>query len=368
MAPEVRTTIPRRPIQRSGSCAYLFANVWTDEREPVPILRQLSPHGLVERVLNTTRDRPWFTAADDAAVHVADRGHFDGGAGEEQLVGAEHVVHGDRRDRRLDAEVLRDLEDRGARHAHQNAGVLVVGDDAALFYDEQILAGAFGDEPLRVEQQRFVETAPLRLVHGARRVDVLTARLGPRRDRAVVELADRRHRDADAGVGVREVLAGRYRGNRHGDRALRGPDAQRAGVEEGDRAQVRGFQLVGANDLEARLGDRVLRIWNRQIVKFGGLVEALQVRVEPEDSRAVGGRVRLHPLEDAGAVLQAVRQHVHFCVAPGNQRAVEPDCLGWRKAHNVLQRLNIYRDGGARPISHVTCPNFASRSGGPRPT
>ena len=82
------------------------------------------------------------------------------------------------------------------------------------------------------------------------------------------------------------------------------------------------------------------------------------MRVQPEDGRAVGGRVRPHPLEDAGAVLEAVRQHVHFCVAPGDEFSVEPDFLSWREAHNALHDLNIYRDEGPRPISRLDVSEF----------
>jgi hypothetical protein len=41
--------------------------------------------------------------------------------------------------------------------------------------------------------------------------------------------------------------------------------------------------------------ERLLRVRDRQIVELRRLVEALEVRVEAEDGRAVGRRVRLHP-------------------------------------------------------------------------
>src|SRR3954470_10001466 len=69
------------------------------------------------------------------------------------------------------------------------------------------------------------------------------------------------------------------------------------------------------------------------------------MRIEAEDGGTVGCWVRLHALEDAGAVLQPMRQHVHFRVVPGNQFAVEPDALSWRKAHNALQLEYISRRG-----------------------
>ena len=89
-----------------------------------------------------------------------------------------------------------------ARHAHEDAGVPVVGRDRAVLHDEEVFARSFGDLPGGIEQQGFVEAAALRVVHGAGRVDVLPAGLGPGGDRAVVELADRRDGHAHAGVGV----------------------------------------------------------------------------------------------------------------------------------------------------------------------
>src|SRR4029077_18225127 len=142
----------------------------------------------------------------------------------------------------------------------------------------------------------------------------------------------------------REVLTGRDGGDGDGDRTFRGPHAERARVEEGDGPQVRRLELVDLHDLEARGGNRAPRIRNDEVVQLGRLVEALEVRVQPENRRAVVGRVRFHPLEDAGAVLQSVREHVHFRVAPGYEFAVEPDCFSWCKTHDALQDLNIYRD------------------------
>ena len=76
--------------------------------------------------------------------------------------------------------------------------------------------------------------------------------LGARLAHRVVEEVDARERAlADVALprlvpplGVREVLARRHGGNRHGDRAFAGPHAQRAGVEEGHGTQIRGLQFV----------------------------------------------------------------------------------------------------------------------------
>src|SRR5216683_3268612 len=57
----------------------------SDEGQPPAVFRALSAHRFIERLLKTTRDRTGLTVADPAAIDFADRRHFNGGAGEEQL-------------------------------------------------------------------------------------------------------------------------------------------------------------------------------------------------------------------------------------------------------------------------------------------
>jgi hypothetical protein len=114
------------------------------------------------------------------------------------------------------------------------------------------------------------------------------------------------------------------------------PHAQRAGVEEGDRPQVGRLQLVDAHHLEAGVGQFGQCVGNREVVQLRRLVEALQMRVEPEDGRAIGGGVGLHSFEDARAVLQTVSKYVHLRLVPGDELSVEPDFLSRRESHVVL--------------------------------
>ena len=201
-----------------------------------------------------------FTVADDGAVDLANPGDFDRGSREEQLVGTQDVFHRNLRHARLDAQVGGDFQHRRPGDPHQDAGVLVVGDDRAILDDEEVLARAFRDQPLRIQKQRLVEPAALGVVDRPRGVDVLAAGLRPGGNRAVVELADGGHGDADAFIGVGQVLARRNGRDGDGDRTLLGPDAERGGVEEGHRPQIRGLQPVRSNDIQTRLGQGLDRV------------------------------------------------------------------------------------------------------------
>src|SRR5262249_4588050 len=99
----------------------------------------------------------------------------------------------------------------------------------------------------------------------------------------------------------------------------------------------------------------------RQIVELARLVETLEVRVEPEDGRAVSRRVGLHPFEDTRAVLQPVRENVHFRIVPRDQFAVEPNRFGRSESHKSL-RMTIYRNARTGPIPVRTCPNFVLKN------
>src|SRR5262249_49796748 len=112
-------------------------------------------------------------------------------------------------------------------------------------------------------------------------------------------------------------------------------------------------------------GERRLRVRNDEVVEFPRLVEAFEMRVEAEDGGAVSGRVRLHALEDARAVLEPVCEDVHFRVVPRHQPAVEPDRVGRRESHMCLP-ATIYRNPATWPIRERTCPNFVSKNAVPK--
>ena len=135
------------------------------------------------------------------------------------------------------------------------------------------------------------------------------------------------------------VLAGREGRDGDGDGAFLRPDAERRRVEEGDRPDIGRFQTILPDDLVCRLDERFGRVRDRQVIESGRGVEALQVRVQPEHGRALGRWVAAHPLENAGAVVEGVRQHVNLRLAPGDELAVEPDSVDRCKSHSA----SIYR-------------------------
>ena len=305
------------------------------------VLGAATANHLVERLLQPAGHRAGLAVADHRAVYFADRCHFHRRPREKQFVGIRHIGHRHRRHPRRNRQVAGQFQDRRTRDAHQDAGVPVVRDERAVFHDEQIFARAFRDLPLRVQQNRFVEAAALRLVDGSRRVDVLPARLRPRRHRAVVELPDRRHGDTHAVIGAAGVIrAGGEAGNRHGHGTLSGPYAQGGRIEKRDRPEVGRFQTIGPNQLERRLVQHVSGVRNFQIVEFRRRVESFEMGVEPEYRWAVRGRIRAHAFEHARAVVKTVREHGNPGLRPGNECAVEPDVIGRRESHGA----SIYQD------------------------
>src|SRR5438034_8671647 len=61
------------------------------ERQPLAVLGPPAVCGFVERLLDSTRNRPRFAAADRVAVDFANRRHLDRGSREEQLIGGHQV-------------------------------------------------------------------------------------------------------------------------------------------------------------------------------------------------------------------------------------------------------------------------------------
>ena len=74
----------------------------------------------------------------------------------------------------------------------------------------------------------------------------------------------------------------------------------------------------------AQLLDRVGQV---HVVELGRALEAVEVVEVAEDRRPVLGLVAADPLEDPGAVVQPVRQHVDLGVLPRDELAVVPDQL-----------------------------------------
>ena len=70
------------------------------------------------------------------------------------------------------------------------------------------------------------------------------------------------------------------------------------------------------------------RVGQSQVVELGRLGEPIEVVPVAEDRRAALGLVAADALEDAGAVVQAMGEHVHLGVLPGHELAVVPNQIG----------------------------------------
>src|SRR5262249_27023336 len=137
----------------------------------------------------------------------------------------------------------------------------------------------------------------------------------------------RLHADAALRTFVAQVRAPRPGGDRDPRRRL-GGEAHRAVAHEGDRPDVALAETVRAHDLETRVEERLARVRDRQLEDVRGAVQPVDVLAQTEDGgAAVVALVAPDALEDAEAVVERVRQHVHLRGFPWDELAVEPDAL-----------------------------------------
>src|SRR5688572_32321045 len=150
-----------------------------DGRQPRAALPVFSGHDVEERFLDRLRHRPGLALADHPAVELTDRRHFGRGAGEERLVGDIDVVAG----QPLFAYLISKL---GGQLDHGRAGDSGEGgsefrlENLSVFHDENILARAFGNEAVHVEQEAFVVAVHRGLERREHRVRVGARHLGAR--------------------------------------------------------------------------------------------------------------------------------------------------------------------------------------------
>ena len=107
-----------------------------------------------------------------------------------------------------------------------------------------------------------------------------------------------------------------------------GVDAELAVAVERDRPEVALVEAVDRDRLEARGAQLVDRVRELHVEELRRGLEPLEVVGEPEDRRAALGGVAADALEDAGAVVQAVRADVDPGIRPVHELAVHPDLLG----------------------------------------
>src|SRR5262245_47367556 len=147
-----RAASPASGSGRAGPSRLLRLLYWC---QPCAVLLVLSGHHVEERLLDRFRHRAGLAGADDAAVELADRRHLRRGAGEEALVGDVDVVARQALRPHLVAEAGGELDHRGAGDARERRSQLGLPQHA-VFHDEDVLARAFRDEAVDVEQQALI--------------------------------------------------------------------------------------------------------------------------------------------------------------------------------------------------------------------
>jgi hypothetical protein len=122
----------------------------------------------------------------------------------------------------------------------------------------------------------------------------------------------------------------------HVDGVLLRKDPHGAVPDEGQRPDVAGVDLVHPDGLEDRLAELLAGEGAVHLEDVHRTEEPVNVLFQAEDR---GTRVRLvaaDALEDAGAVMQGVREHMHLRVVPGNELPVHPDLFRCLKHRRIL--------------------------------
>ena len=269
--------------------------------------------------------------AELVVVDLAHRDQLGRGAAEEDLVGqvelgARDVALDDRDSRGRSAIWITDLRLIPSRIEAVCPGV----DDLAVADDEDVLARALADEAALVEQDRLVVAGVGRLGLGEDRVQVLARRPSRAGSARPARSAARRRpwRGCPCACPPRR---GRRPTARPRSITSTGADvrveAHLAVAAEGERADVAAAQ--------ARCGGSA-RGWPRAArPRASGRAAGSRARPTSRSRsrwsrwRKIAGPllglVAADPLEDAGAVVQAVAEHVDLGVVPGDELPVHPD-------------------------------------------
>lgn len=106
--------------------------------------------------------------------------------------------------------------------------------------------------------------------------------------------------------------------------------AKRAVILPDHRAQVAVLEVVGLEDLDARLGDLLTGKGERKVADMGAVLESSEVVVQPENGSGVlfaldSGRIGANALEDAHPVMERVREHADACFLERDELAIDPD-------------------------------------------
>ncbi len=204
----------------------------------------------------------------------------------------------------------------------------------AVADDEDVLAGALGDEAVLVEQDRLVIAGVGRLGLGQDRVEVLAGGLGVRDQAVAGDRPPGGDLGADSVLGalLAEVDPPREGGDDDVDRRVGRVEPEVAVAAVGERPDVAGAEGAATDQLVRRLADLLGGVGKLEVVELGRLLQPGEVLAVAEDGRASLGLIAADALEDAGAVVQPVAEHVRLCVLPRHELAVLPD--QFRRLHS----------------------------------
>src|SRR4051794_15269694 len=305
---------------------------------PVGVALRAAVQRVLEDVLDRAGDLARLARADRPVVDLANGCQLGGGAGHEDLVGEVELIAGDLALLQLEAEVARDLDRRGAVDAAEHAREVGRRGDHPVLDDEQVLAGALGDVPVRVEEDRLLVAGLVGLDLGEHGVEVLARRLGGGDHDVVGQPAPRGDAGAHAALLalVAEVGAPFPDGDADLDRAVERVQAHRPGAAEDDRADVALLQPRALDRLVGGGADLLARVGDVHEVHPGRAEQPLDVVLVAEDRGPARGLVGADALEDARPVVQRVGEYVHLGVLVGNVLAVHPDDA--RLVHEISLR------------------------------
>ncbi len=263
-------------------------------------------------LLQPARDGSRLARADDPAVNLHHRNQFRARAGQETFVRVEQIVARQVRLGHLQAGFLRQLNHRLPRDAVKRARRERRREQRAVLHDEQVVAGAFGHEPFRVQHHRLLDAGVVRLDLGEDVVEIIQ-RLDGRVQRAV-QIARRRHgHDFHAAlVKFRRIKLDFVRDD--DDRrtfAASRIQTERAHAARHHEPDIAVAQSIFPAGLDGRLHELGVRHREFEQNRLGGTKQPVNVFLELEHAAMISADA----LKNAVAVKQPVIEHGHLRVA-----------------------------------------------------
>jgi hypothetical protein len=100
-------------------------------------------------------------------------------------------------------------------------------------------------------------------------------------------------------------------------------------------ADVALLELVHGDELDRRAHELLDRVRARHAHHLCAAHQTLHVLGQAKDGGTVGGLVAADALEDAGTVVQGVREHMDLRRVPIDERPVHPDLVDLRQCGHV---------------------------------